>query len=216
MTAAIDLLRNFDIDSVLEAVADCSGKGVEFHADQFWEERSRLPARTTAGTRSPHVTASPIQVTVSGLRCGLEGLEAATRYLDIEAYDYTHRLGALYQVFKCAYRSIHLYNDKTPRGSSNPKAGFEKFKNSASSKFRIRFVDTMLCLDRERQRQSHERPPLPQFDARELITQCEDRVWIDEIRLDRLSICEMGLTRRVQGGIDSPDELFEVFSSPLP
>lgn len=165
-------------------------------------------AKTTTGTRSPQFTATPLEATVFGLMCYKEDLRAAATSLSVDFCDCTHRVGPLYQTLQCAHRSVHVYHDNLVI-RDDPEAALKREGDRSSSNFRVHSVDTAFCVDRYNS-------PIPAFDTRELITQCKDRVGMDSIRFDRLSICQMSFTQRVQGGIESPDEVCEVVSIPLP
>ena len=55
----------------------------------------------------------------------------------------------------------------------------------------------------------------PLIDARELIPRYRDFLWAETFRLERLSLCQMGVTRQGEG-LDLDVQLGEVFGVPLP
>ncbi len=55
----------------------------------------------------------------------------------------------------------------------------------------------------------------PTGDASRLRAQCKDHIWAKNARLDRLSICQLGVTG-LGGGTNFDATLSEVFSVPLP
>ncbi len=59
------------------------------------------------------------------------------------------------------------------------------------------------------------RESFPTGDASRLRAKYKDHIWAENARIDRLSICQLGVTG-LGGGINFDATLSEVFSVPLP
>lgn len=201
-----EVLQSLNFKNILEAATGDSEEGVAFDAERLWKIASSLTM--TPDSSAPRKDVAPLNVSVCGLHPRKIGMEAQSIYLSTNVVDLTQRLNPLLETIRYAYREASLLHVKQSSGSSIPSMTLLASIN--------RQPGLVPC----RQHQGKFRSsPIPRYDFRDIINQYKDKTWSRDIRLDRVSICEMGLTNRIiyqGGGIDSDLGLSEVFSVPLP
>jgi activating signal cointegrator complex subunit 1 len=162
----------------------------------------------------------PLSVSVRGLQPGNIGTEANAITLSTNVVDVTNRLKPFIDMMRNAYREAGLLYLNHSRNAETRRIRQE---NEVSSTF------GMILLKSKHQQRRYipdrkirgklRQAPLPRYDFRDIINQYKDKTWSDEIKLDRVSICQLGLAKSLRhqdGGMDSDIGLSEVFSVPLP
>ena len=98
------------------------------------------------------------------------------------------------------------------------EAGF-LIPDSRTLRLHATVVNTIYAKDRRavkgRARDGKERRGNTKMDARELLKKFEDFIWADGLRLNRVSICEMG-AKRVERDGKIEEEYLEIGTMPLP
>ncbi len=213
-----EILRNVNFKSILKVAARGSKEGIAFDAERISQEGSS-PTMTHVGS-APRNGVAPVSVSLRGLHCGRIGAEADALFLGTNVVDLTHRLHHLRETIQHAYRDVGL---QILTNSSDAETSRARKENQASSVFSMGILRSTCQPPRKIPDRKHRgklrNSPAPRYDFRELVNQYKDRTWSEDIRLDRVSICQMGLTQSIArhgGGIDSDLGLSEVFSVPLP
>lgn len=215
---SIEILRTLNFKNILEVAATGSNREVADNAERIWREASPLTMRPISS--APRTGVAPLSVSVRGLHSGVIGMEAEAISLSTNVIDLTRRLKPLIDITRNAYREAGLlYLRRFPDVETNRL----RQENEASSTFSMTLLQSInhqsQIIPDFKLRGKLRQTPLPRYDFRDIINQYKDKTWSDEIRLDRVSICQMGLAgnlRRHGGGIDSDLGLSEVFSVPLP
>ena len=166
----------------------------------------------------------PITVNLSGIVApsGVRPpgtFDAASRRLATSATDLSGRLGPLWAATKPLWQFARGNKSHRKMRQQNSK---DWGGNVALSMFSVSFVDSpsdgLVKIPSQAHPGKFRSKPGPTFDARKVIEQYNNKVWAKDVRIDRLSICRLGLTRAVQRdgrGLDSDLELCEEFSIPL-
>lgn len=151
---------------------------------------------------------------------GIIGTEANAISLSTNVVDVTHRLRPLIDIIRNAYREAGLLYLNPSHDAETKRFRQE---NEVSSTFSMTLLKSKhhqaRIISSGKIRGKLRRSPLPRYDIRDIINQYKDKTWSDEIKLDRVSICQLGLAKSLRhqdGGMDSDIGLSEVFSVPLP
>ena len=196
--AAIELLRNLQVDKILK---DSSVNPV------FEEHRSRT-VPNLPGDMTSRAKTTPLSITLSGLLCR-PGVEAATLRLSVKASDPTHRLRHFLKSIRHAFIEGGLLNKNDPQ-YPNPD-------EQPIAVMRLPYIGPIVR-SKKWPTKVRTKPP-PKIDARPLLERYKDEVWVEGARLEKLSLCQMGLQReitRARGSVDPQMKLNEISSVPLP
>lgn len=215
---SVEILRSLNFRNILEVVATGLKEAVAIDAERLWREVSSLIMLPVSS--APRNEVGPLSVSVRGLHPGNIGTEAKAITLSTNVVDMTHRLKPLIDIIRNAYREAGLLYLNHSRDAETNRLRQE---DEVSSTFSM----TLLKSKHQRRRYIPDRKirgklreaPVPRYDFSDIINQYKDKTWSDEIKLDRVSLCQLGLTRSLRhqdGGMDSDIGLSEVFSVPLP
>lgn len=218
---ATNVLKGSNVNNVLEAAAKCLDRGVNFDAEHHWSSLVHLPLESSNDLKC---NAPPLNVTISGLEPHVPSAEAKANGLYACVVDYSGRLGRLQECIGHAYGAAGFPLNWYKFGSEitrrrEERVAFSKFRITLARSPTGRSPTGKTVIPSIKQPRKFRQTPMPRIDARGLIEQYKDKIWVENVRLDRLSICEMGVNtqiNRVGGGIDSEIELHEVFTIPLP
>jgi activating signal cointegrator complex subunit 1 len=217
-TAATKLLESIDIANVLEISAACSKNGIKFDPKRYVAEHSQQRHSTLKKTSSLLET-GPVKVCLRGLWCK-QGKEAASSRLGIGVVDPTYRLQPVAETIRHAFHfagfafssEILLHRDKTNRT-------MEEFLSTPIIQAVIMQMMRSGNIVSSFQHPGKFRQETPEVDLRDVLTEYQNHTWLENLRLEKVSLCRLGMAKEILrrgGGIDSDMELFEDFSIPLP
>lgn len=196
--AAIELLRNLQVDEILK---ECPVSPVS-------EEYRSQTVPSFAGSMTSRAKTIPLSITLSRLFCK-PGLEAATLTLSVVASDPTRRLGLLLKSIRHTFTQAGLLDYPGP-GYFNPD----------EHPIRVMNLRSKGPIVRHGKKPTKLKTKTPsKIDARPLLEQFKDEVWVEGARLEKLSLCKLGLATEIMragGNLDSQMGLNEIFSVPLP
>ncbi|MCJ1460820.1 hypothetical protein MMC28_011202 [Mycoblastus sanguinarius] len=215
LAAASSVLKSIDVEAILHKLEDQVEKGICFSAERFWSDISSRPKDKAPATPTLRISPAPLEITVSKLKSS-EASSSPTSRLFAQVSDSTHRLGPFCLAARQAFKSAGLLHK--PIG---PAIESEKFneENISSSNSRATFMNTGL-VPRNRDVPSRtpgklQKEPRSRIETKVFLTTYENHIWMKTQRLEKLSICRMGVARG-GGGLDSDIELSEISSIPLP
>ena len=152
---------------------------------------------------------APLRVSISGLFC-TSGREARTRSLSTISYNATHRIRDLRLRLAHSYQAAGLSPEPRRPGDTQARAATTEILGSYDATVcLVNDYDSSKVIPSKRIPGKLKSLSSPPFDARSLLERYKDHVWMENVPLDRVSICKLGL-RKVETG-----ELPEVFSVPL-
>lgn len=212
VAAACHHLRSLDIDGLLRRAS----KGAPGNTHGVHEVQQRTPpvnqeSRTSVsatGSGSPSLT-----VKLSGIRSnsrlgrrapdqGITGWSLRTSYTDS-----TSRLSPFLDEIRRAFRAAGF---QTPGLRPEINHGHIKLLSTKHASSRPK---TLVRSPKEPSK--FQRPEVPRFETRNIIQKFENFVFVEDIRLERLSLCELGLGKQIER-FGAEAQLSEVCSVPLP
>ena len=214
-TRLLSILSMLDIKRLLKAAETNPPEQLKF--DEKYFLRCKDPITLAGNSYDPSQNGiTPIHATLSGLHAKHE---ARAFHLDVRATDASGRLGPLWLAIEAIYRSANFY-------APNPKTRLERHKvtkaDAGASQFRVRIVGSLHDIKVLSRTQQGKKQHVPSsiYNVEKLLERHEDRVWAEEVHIDRVSICKLGLSKTLRkedrGGLDSDLKLEEEFSVSLP
>lgn len=210
-----EVLQGLNFANILEGAPKDSEEGVALDAERLASSLTMTPASS-----APRKDVAPLNVSIRGLHSDGIGMEAQSTCLRTNVVDLTQRLNPLLEAIRYAYVESGLLN---PKHKSDAETDRFRTQDKASSIVSIVLMRSIHLQPRPIPSSHHQanikKSPVRIYDFTDIINQYKDKTWSPDIRLDRVSICELGLTKKIRlqgGGIDSDLGLSEVFSVPLP
>ncbi len=190
---ASQLLRSLDLRSLTRELSMPSFEERSIK-DKFLDLEKSLSLPSTAPLNQP----LPLHVTLSSLIASrLEGQSIMVNTLVAQCHDPTSRVKHLMNNLAIIYAAAGLNNLSSLRpslrlalkttGLSIPRVSLIK----TSGVFRGKIVPST----NHPGKMGHEKRPT--FDSRDLVRTFRDFVWAENIRLERVSICQLGLTNHI-------------------
>ena len=201
--AAIKLLDNLQVHDILK---DCSVGLTDLES----EELRFQAARSAPDIAFSPAKATPLSVILSGLWCR-PGHEADAYRLSIKASDPTRRLGSFIDKIRYAFIEAGMLVDY-PRNCSRDFPPDEQ-------PICVICIQSLGPVVHSKRHPTKVKTTHPKIDAKSLLEQYKDEVWVEGARLGRLSICKMGLAKEIKragGNVDPQMGLHEISSVPLP
>ena len=200
MAKATEILKKVSNKEALRTI-----HGSSTSDNPFRHSSMALPKSTES---TGHSMAAP-GVSVSGLFCP-HGREAEAFRLSARSYDATHRFSNINRHLTHAYQAAGLSHPASRSPDPQVRAATKETLGSHGATVRLVSIPKL-----DKPVPSNKYPGklanqyLPPFDARGLLEQYKDHVWMENAPLDRVSICKLGIGKR------GAEKLPEVFSIPL-
>ena len=205
------LLRSLDLNSLTRELSPPS-----FEARSIREKFIDIERSLSLSSAAPMTRPLPLHLTLRGLRgAPLGDQDIMVKVLSAQCYESTSRVRHLCNNLAIIFAAAGLHNPYSARPSHRIALQTTGLPLGNVSLIRTAFIrPTGLVPSREQPGKFRNRVA-PEIDSRDLVRIFRDFVWADNIRLDRLSICPLGLHRLIkQEGLKA--RLCEDFSVPLP
>ena len=199
MAKATEILEKLSIKEILPTNYGTST------SDKLFRHSSMALPRSGDDTNN---SMAPPSVSISGLSCR-PGTEAEAIFLNTRSYDATHRVRNLRLRLAHAYHAAGLSPKTCPRDLQTQAATGEILDSCDALVGLVKIYTRSKIAPSKRIPGKMIKVTPPPFDARGLLERYKDHVWMENVLLDRVSICKLGIHKADAG------ELLEVFSVPL-
>ena len=215
LSLAKDVLQQLDLSAILGDREKQSLRSIDHKIDSNDYSATNSVSQIGKGAVSQEIP--PLIVDMEGFLTQ-RNMESHAIHLSTRIVDHSHRLRVLQEAIKGAFRMAGFAERSPAKYSTAAPSALLGYRPTEV----VRLFNTV-AVDRDVPSEKHpgymRRQYGPPMDVRDLIDQCRNKVWMENIRLDRVSLCRLGIAAKIlrgAGGIDSGLELEEDFSVPLP
>lgn len=205
------LLRSLHLNSLTRELSEPSFEERSIR-EKFLEIERSLSLSATAPMTRP----LPLHLTLRGLLAApIDDQDIMVKTLNAQCYESTSRVHHLSNNLAIIFAAAGLHNPYSESMAHRIRLQTAGIRLGKVSLIRTDLIRPKTLIPSPEQPGRLQRETPPNFDSRVLVRIFRNFVWADNIRLDRLSICPLGLYKRIRKE-GSKARLREECSVPLP